>query len=91
MSTTFYPDSIVNYVEKLKNSNIDFDIALLKTELPNDNSKIKISSYTEVCLGRNYQKNKYYVTWEDIRLAREEIKWISKYAYSIIMPDSNSI
>jgi hypothetical protein len=81
MSTTFYPDSITYYVEELKKNNVDFNVDLIEEDLLKNTLKVNISSYTEISLGKNYQKNKYYVCWVDVRLVQEEIRWISKYAH----------
>lgn len=85
MSTTFYPDSLATYIDKLKKLNIDFNKDYSKEELPENTLKINIAPYTEVSHSKNYTKNIYYVCWKDVRLGQEEIKWISKYA-NLSMP-----
>ena len=85
MSTTFYPDSLAAYIAGLKKLNIDFNKDYSKDELPENTLKINIAPYTEVSHSKNYQKNKYYVCWKDVRLGQEEIKWITKYA-NLSMP-----
>lgn len=69
MSTWFYPNDKIAYLEKLKLKGIDLTV---KTELDTE-------KYTRVWKYIDY-KNNFYVGWEDIRLRDEQHAWIARYS-----------
>lgn len=86
MSTTFYPNDIENYLKKLKNIKIDFDSDAAKKDLLNEGYIVEIPSFTEVWFSLDYAKNKNFVSWTDVRLIEEQIKWAYRYA-TLLLPN----